>query len=155
MGLVLQKQQLMRSLFLFLAIACFCIAAKPKDDPKMATIYIYRTGQFMAAGNNWAMFVDDKKVCKLSNNKYMKITVPVGKHSISAKVGGVEILKKETKIEIDAEAGGNYYIACNVKSSITRARLEMLEVTKSTAEKQLAEMKADNCQEEIESEEKK
>jgi hypothetical protein len=30
----------------------------------------------------------------------------------------------------------------------------MLEVTKSTAEKQLADMKADNCQEEIESEEK-
>jgi hypothetical protein len=126
------------------------MAAKPKDEPKTATIYIYRTGQFMAAGNNWSMFVDDKKVCKLSNNKYMQITVPVGKHSISAKVGGVQMFKKETVIDIDAEAGGTYYIACNVKSSITRARLEMLEVTKSTAEKQLKDMKVDNCQEEIE-----
>ena len=131
------------------------MAARPNDDLKTATIYIYRTCQFMAAGNNWAMYVDDKKVYKLSNNKYMKITVPVGKHSISAKVDGVEVFKKETKIDIEAEAGGNYYIACNVKSSITWARLEMLEVTKSTAEKQLADMKADNCQEEIESEEKK
>ena len=140
----------MRFVFALLALVAITMAAKPKDEPKTATIYIYRTGQFMAAGNNWSMFVDDKKVCKLSNNKYMQITVPVGKHSISAKVGGVQILKKETVIDIEAEAGGTYYIACNVKSSITRARLEMLEVTKSTAEKQLKDMKVDNCQEEIE-----
>ncbi len=140
----------MRFVFALLALVVITMAAKPKDEPKTATIYIYRTGQFMAAGNNWSMFVDDKKVCKLSNNKYMQITVPVGKHSISAKVGGVQMFKKETVIDIDAEAGGTYYIACNVKSSITRARLEMLEVTKSTAEKQLKDMKVDNCQEEIE-----
>ena len=121
----------MRFVFALLAFVAITMAAKPKDEPKTATIYIYRTGQFMAAGNNWSMFVDDKKVCKLSNNKYMQITLPVDKHSISAKVGGVQMFKKETVIDIDAEAGGTYYIACNVKSSITRARLEMSEVTVS------------------------
>lgn len=139
----------MRLLMTILAIVIICMAAKPKEEPKTATIYIYRTGQFMAAGNNWSMFVDDKKVCKLSNNKYMQITVPVGKHLVTAKVGGVQVLKKETEVEIDAEAGASYYIACNVKTSITRARLEMIEVTKSTAEKQIKDMKLDNCQETI------
>jgi formylmethanofuran dehydrogenase subunit D len=139
----------MRFVLTLLAFVSITMAAKPKDEPKTATIYIYRTGQFMAAGNNWSMFVDEKKVCKLSNNKYMQITVPAGKHSITAKVGGVQVLKKETEVEIDAEAGGTYYIACNVKSSITRTRLEMLEVTKSSAEKQMKEMKLDNCQETI------
>ena len=38
-----------------LALAVIVLAAKPKDDPKTATLYIYRTGQFMAAGNNWSI----------------------------------------------------------------------------------------------------
>ncbi len=112
-------------------------------------IYVYRVGQWNAAGANWAIYADDEKKCKLSNNKYMKIAVAAGKHKISARVGGAGIFKKETEIEIDAEAGGSYYIACNVKQSITRARLEMVEVTKNSAAKQMEKMKLDNCQENI------
>ena len=112
-------------------------------------IYVYRVGQFSGAGANWAVFVDEQKKCKLSNNKYMLLAVTPGKHKISAKIGGASILKKETEIEIDAEAGRSYYIACNVKQSITRARLELLEVTKSTANKQMEKMSLDNCQENL------
>ncbi|HEX2608960.1 MAG TPA: DUF2846 domain-containing protein [Flavisolibacter sp.] len=129
-------------------IACFSFTKGP-EHPADATIYIYRTGQWNGAGNNWAMFVDEKKICKLSNNKYIKVTVPAGKHMISSKIGGVGMFKKETEIEIEAEAGGNYYVACNIKTSFTRSRLEMLEVTKSSAEKQMKDMALDNCQEDI------
>jgi hypothetical protein len=106
-------------------------------------------GQWGGAGANWAIFVDEEKKCKLSNNKYMRIAVKPGKHRISAKVGGASLFKKETEIEIDAEAGGTYYVACNIKSSITRARLEMVEVTKNSANKQMEKMSLDNCQENI------
>lgn len=109
-------------------------------------IYVYRVGQFSGATANWAVFLDDEKKCKLSNNKYMLLAVTPGKHKISAKVGGASLLKKETEVEIDAEAGGSYYIACNVKQSITRARLELIEVTKSTANKQMEKMSLDKCQ---------
>lgn len=119
------------------------------DDAEMATVYIYRVGQFNAAAANWSIFADGEKICKLSNNKYIKHQVKPGAHEYNAKVGGVEIFKKETGITIDTEAGKSYYIACNVKSSITRARLELLEVTKSTAEKQMAKMSLDNCQDKI------
>ncbi len=57
------------------------------------------------------------------------------------------MFKKETEVEIDAEAGGSYYVACNIEQSITRARLEMIEVTKSTGAKQMEKMTMDNCQE--------
>ena len=110
-------------------------------------IYVYRVGQFSGAGANWAVFPDDEKKCKLSNNKYMRLTVTPGKHKISAKVGGASILKKETEVDIDAEAGASYYIACNVKQSITCARLELIEVTKGTANKQMGKMSLDKCQE--------
>jgi Protein of unknown function (DUF2846) len=111
-------------------------------------IYVYRVGQFSGAAANWAVFLDGQKTCKLSNNKFMRLAVTPGKHTISAKVGGMTILKKETEIEVEATAGGSYYVACNVKQSITRQRLEMVEVVKSTANKQMEKMSLDNCQEE-------
>ncbi len=73
-----------------------------------------------------------------------------GKHVISAKLSGASVFKKETEVEIDAEKGSNYFVACNIKSNITRARLEMIEVTKSTAVKQMEHMVLDNCQENAE-----
>ena len=142
----------------FFALLCLCAGVltfagtnpNPKPNAETATIYIYRTGSWAGAANNWAMFVDDKKVCKLSNNRYIKVEVAPGKHRVSSKIGGIEVLKKETEIEIDAEAGKSYFVACNVKQSITRARLEMTEVTKSSADKQMAKMTLDKCQEERE-----
>lgn len=122
------------------------------SNPEMATIYIYRGGQFTGAAANWALFVDGKKICKLSNNKFIKVTVPAGKRVITSKIGGVEVFKKETLIEIEAEAGKSYYVACTVKQSIMRARMEFMEVTKSTADKQMEGMSLDNCQENIDKE---
>ncbi|HEX2848820.1 MAG TPA: DUF2846 domain-containing protein [Chitinophagaceae bacterium] len=112
-------------------------------------IYIYRTGQFNGAAANWAIFLDGEKKCKLSNNRFMRLAVAPGKHTVSAKIGGASLFKKETEVEIEAEAGGSYYVACNVKQSITRARLELIEVAKSTANKQMEKMVLDNCQEKI------
>ena len=125
----------------------YCKMRQPTGDTTY--IYVYRVGQFSGAGANWAVFLDDEKKCKLSNNKYMRLAVTPGKHKISAKVGGASLFKKETEVEIEAEAGGTYYIACNVKQSITRARLEMIEVTKGSANKQMEKMSLDNCQESI------
>jgi hypothetical protein len=119
----------------------------PKPKAATATIYIYRTGSWSGAANNWALFVDGEKVCKLSNNRFIKVDVPAGKHRVSSKIGGLEVLKKETELEIEAEAGKSYFVACNVKQSLTRARLEMTEVTKSSADKQMEKMTLDKCQE--------
>jgi hypothetical protein len=92
------------------------------------------------------MFLDGEKICKLSNNRFIKVEVPAGKHRISSKIGGIEVMKKETEVEIEAEPGNTYYVACNMKQSVMRARLEMIEVTKSTGEKQLKGMTLDKCQ---------
>ena len=134
-----------------LVLISFSFSKAPiASNTEEATIYIYRDGQFMSAGANWSMFVDEKKVCKLSNNKFIKVTVSKGKHVISSKIGGVGLLKKETELELEVKAGKSYYVACNVKQSITRTRLELMEVTKSTAEKQMKDMSLDNCQETVE-----
>ena len=136
---------------LLFILACMCTLSlssfKSTDKkPESAMIFIYRGGQFSGSLSNWSIFVDEEKICKLSNNKYIKFPVQPGKHKVTARVAGVGILKKETEVEIDAESGGNYYVACNIKSSIVRARLEMVEVTKSTATKQMENMTLDKCE---------
>ena len=119
----------------------------PSHKAANAVVYIYRVGQLTGALANWAIFSDGQKICMLSNNKYLKVEVQPGKHVYNAHVGGAALFKKETEVEINAEEGQNYYIACNVKTSLTRQRLELIEVTKGTAEKQMEKMQLDKCQE--------
>jgi hypothetical protein len=115
-------------------------------------VYIYRVGQFGGALSNFSVFVDGKKLCKISNNKYFKIALSPGNHVINAKVGGMSVFKKETEVELDVKKGEDYYVACNMKQSVTRVRLEMTEVTKNSGKKQMEGMTEDKCQEKLDSE---
>lgn len=148
----------MKSILTFFALSLFlAITAsfKPSPSPRVnkadetATVYIFRGGQFVGALANWSIYANGEKICKLSNNKYIKETVKPGKIIYTAKLGGMSVMKKKTEVEINAEAGKSYYIMCNVKQSITRARMEMVEVTESTAKRLMVKMDEDNCQTKI------
>ncbi len=115
-------------------------------DADSSYIYIYRSGQFSGSLTNFTIYVDDIKLCKLSNNKYFKIPVKPGTHVVSAKQSGVAIMKKETEVQVDVEAGKSNYVSCTMKSSITRVRLNMEEVLPKTGVKEISDMKVDNCQ---------
>ena len=114
----------------------------PVDD---ATIYIYQAGQTTVASNS-ALYIDNRKICQLSNSRYIKLTVSKGKHTISSKQGSTAAFKKELNIQIDAEAGKTYYIAYNVKSGPAKAKVALQEVDKITADKQMAGLTGSNCQ---------
>ena len=126
------------------------VADKRVSDADSSFIFIYRGGQFTGALTNFTIFVDDIKLCKISNGKYFKVPVKPGAHVVSAKRGGVGIMKKETEVDVDVESGQSSYISCSMKSSITRVRLEMQEVVPKTGVKDISNMKVDNCQGNIE-----
>jgi hypothetical protein len=113
--------------------------------PNESYIYFYRDGQFGGAMSNFNVYVDDKKYCKISNDRWFKVTVKPGKHDIEAKIGGTSLAKKETFMSLITEGGKSYYISCDVKRSVTRARMEMEEVTESTGLKKMKGMKEDKC----------
>ncbi|HVZ97115.1 MAG TPA: DUF2846 domain-containing protein [Chitinophagaceae bacterium] len=115
-------------------------------DSDSCYIYIYRTGEFGGALANFSIWVDDVKLCKLSNGRYFKVGVKPGTHTVSAKRGGVGIAKKETEVSVDCEAGKSNYVSCTMKSSFTRVRLNMEEVVEKTGLKEISDMKVDNCQ---------
>jgi hypothetical protein len=118
--------------------------APPTDGT--ATVYIYRGGQFMGALANYAVYVNGQKICKLSNERYIEYQAKPGTLTFMAKNGGVEVFKKETGLELPVEAGHKYYVRGDIKASITRARMELSEVTESTAKRDMAKLTPDNCQ---------
>lgn len=144
----------MKKFILFLAFfTCLSSVVTAQTSTKLSGsnsdssfIYIYRTGQFGGAMANFSIWVDDKKLCKISNDKYFKVAVTPGTHKIEAKLGGVSIMKKETSVEVDVVAGKSNFIACNMKSSITRVRLEMTEVVEKAGKKEIEKMSLDRCQ---------
>lgn len=111
-----------------------------------ATVYIYRGGQFMGALANYAVYVNGQKICKLSNERYIEYQAQPGTLNLLAKNGGVEMFKKETGLELAVEAGHKYYVRGDIKTSITRARMELSEVTENTAKRDMAKLSPDKCQ---------
>ncbi|MBC7921821.1 MAG: DUF2846 domain-containing protein [Ferruginibacter sp.] len=149
----MKKMTLLIGVSTFLALAGFVPSPHSVNEAaptivEDATVYIYRGGQAFSAGLNYVVEANGNKICRLSNNKYIEYKTAPGKINFTAHRGGVEILKKETGIDLDVEAGKKYYIKCDVKSSITRTRLEMSEVTANTGERDLQKLKPDTCMEE-------
>ena len=141
----------MKNLVLFpvvVLMAAFSSAFRPApaaaDDT--ATVCIYRGGQFMGALANYAVDINGQKICKLSNERYIEYKAKPGTLNIMAKNGGVEVFKKETGLELAVEAGHKYYVRGDIKTSITRARMELSEVTENTAKRDMAKLTPDNCQ---------
>lgn len=115
-----------------------------------AKLIIYRDKQFAGSALNFAIYINDVKLCKLSNNRYIEWEVDPGEIVVNAKRGGMEAFKKKTEIKLDAEAGATYFIRCDLQSSLMRTRMEMSEVTQNTAKRDMEEMQADDCQNNLE-----
>ncbi len=118
-------------------------------------IIVFRSGQFASALSNYSIYIDGKRICKLSNGKYFKYPVSPGEHQIEAKKAGVDIMKKETSASVVTKSGKNSYIACNIKTGLLREKLEMLEVVENAGRQSVNSLKEDNCQSDIEENKKK
>ena len=69
-----------------------------------------------------------------------------GNTKFRVQIGGVSTWpKKKTYLEIPLEAGEAYFIKTNLKTSITRARVELSEVVQRTAEKEMKKLLQDRC----------
>lgn len=111
-------------------------------DP--ATVYFYRGKQFGSALQNFVLKADGKEICRLSVKRYVVYKGQPGKIAFSAVEGGLAIPKKEM-LKLELEAGKSYYVQCDVKSGLVTTRMEMTEVTESTAKKKMEGLEADNC----------
>ncbi len=142
----------MKRFFFIMSLAFLGVFAQQQtfaqDADGMATIYFYREGQFGAALQNYNVFVNGEKVCKISNNRYFFTKVKPGEVYFTSKAGGVEVFKRKENFSMEVKAGETYYISCDIKRSLTRYRLEFEEVTENTAKNAMKDMEEDNCMQE-------
>ena len=115
-----------------------------KGSPDVSTFIFYRGGQFWRAFVNFTIRANGDELCRLSNGRFMVYKTTPQKIAFTNVAGGLNIPDKE-KLEIDAEAGKVYFIQCDVKSNLFTDKMEMSEVTESTAKKKLKNVTADNC----------
>lgn len=141
-------------LIALLPVIALLLAAQPHNGPKgsskttvaadSATVYFYRGKQFSASLVNYVLLANDKEICRLSVKRYVVYKSLPGKVYFTSREGGLAIPKKE-QLELDLEAGKNYYVQCDVKTGLVTTRMEMTEVTESTAKKKMDGLQPDNC----------
>ena len=95
-----------------------------KENPgNLATIYIYRTRSYIGSLANLRITLNQKKVCELSNNRYLVLRTDLAENIIQA---GNQPTASNNLI-INALAGHTYYIRC--KPSFRYAKLELIDST--------------------------
>jgi len=141
--------------FLFITLLPLLFAFTPSEkveefsDEDKATIVFYRKGQFGGALQNYNVYVNGRKLCKISNGKFFSYKIAPGEVYLTSKAGGVEVFKKKENFSMEVEAGETYYIECNLKRSLTRYRMEFTEVTNNTAKNAMKKLEEDNCMDEL------
>ncbi|MBO0933701.1 DUF2846 domain-containing protein [Fibrella aquatilis] len=120
------------------------LAQIPEPSPDMATVVFYRPPQFARAGVNFTIRANGAELCRLSNKRYFIQKLKPGQTEFTSVAGGLNIPDKDG-ISMKLEANKVYYFQGDVKVRFMSDKLVLTEVTESTAQKKLPEMKPDNC----------
>ncbi|MFC0348857.1 DUF2846 domain-containing protein [Undibacterium danionis] len=87
-------------------------------NPQSAKLYIYRN-EFMGQSIKMPVELDGKEIGKTISKSFLVATVAPGKHSLLSKA------ENDSSLEIDTEAGKNYYIWQEIKMGFLSARSKL------------------------------
>ena len=127
-----------------LASSSLCIAQIPEPSPDMATVVFYRPPQFSRSGVNFTIRANGTELCRLSNKRYFISRLKPGQVDFTSVAGGLNIPDKDG-MSMKLEANKVYYFQGDIKTRFMSDKLVLTEVTESTAQKKLPDMKPDNC----------
>ncbi|MBO0938508.1 DUF2846 domain-containing protein [Fibrella sp. HMF5335] len=126
------------------ASSSLCLAQIPDPTPDMATVVFYRPAQFSRSGVNFTIRANGAELCRLSNKRYFVSKLKPGQTEFTSVAGGLNIPDKDG-LSMKLEANKVYYFQGDVKVRFMSDKLVLTEVTESTAQKKLPDMKPDNC----------
>lgn len=102
--------------------------------PDKASIYVYRN-ESLGAAVKMSVALDGKIVADTSAHSFMVLNVPPGKHML------VSMTENDSPLEIDAQAGRNYFVWQEAKMGFFGARSALHLVDDATGKKGVAECK--------------
>ena len=119
--------------------------ADASDDvsTNTAKVYFLRSTGFAGSAAGFTAFIDDTLVCKLNNKRFSVHEVPAGKHKFTVQFAGKKSKKRAEPIYIEMEAGNTYYVQMVFQTGIIKNNLYCQEVTKSSADAVMPDLKED------------
>lgn len=135
----------MKAIFLFLFAFTFGYDVKGQD----ATVYLFRTSRFVGVLANFTVKLDGKKICKLSNKRFLKLSLKPGIHHLESYFSGISYISNAKNIlDFETKESENYYIetSSNLKS-IVGGKLKLVQVDKKRGDELMSKItKLDYCQ---------
>ncbi len=125
------------------------IASLQAFAQETAKVFIARKKIYTGTGGPLKVFVDDNLVCRINNNKYSVHDIPAGTHRFS-----VQYYSKESKdgkfqdfgaIEINVEAGKEYYIKSSLQTKKMLTHVILEEITANSWGKVKDGLDQDDC----------
>lgn len=113
--------------------------AKPAAAPPEATICFYRSSAFMGAAIHPSIFIDGTNVGSLDRGKKFALTVSAGKHIIDSTAKG-------SGIDLDAKAGGTYYVRLGLEVGFFKGHGTVTLMSPQQGEQEAAKMSEETAQ---------
>ena len=132
-----------------LILLIVCLTMQLGFSQENAKVYFMRTTGFQGSAAAFTSFIDGEMVCKLNNKRYSIHEVSPGTHLFSVQFAGKKSKSKaeDEQISIELEAGKTYYIQMLFQTGLFVNNLYCQEVTESSANKILPDLKEDTkCQ---------
>ena len=134
----------MRSLRILLAVtflSLIALAQNPasnneatdKSDSK-ATVYVYRYKQFVGSALAPSVYCDDAQLAKMENGRYFTVRIPPGKHTFHSN-------DKQSGIELDLQAGQQYFIRLEIAAGMMKGHGRLLLVAPEQGKYELSSSK--------------
>ncbi len=123
-------------LFVFTLVAAQLIAQDlPENDlnAEYGLVYFIRIRTGMGAAEAFSAIIDEKRVCKLNNNRYSSHRVVPGEHEFKAQYSGKKGKKKAEVSLIKIEAGKTYYISMVLDNDFWWWDVSAREITRNSA----------------------
>ena len=107
----------------------------PDNDPNAeeGLVYFIRINALMGAAEAFSAIIDDKRVCKVNNNRYSVHRVSPGEHEFKAQYSGKKGKKTAEVARIDIESGKTYYVSMVVHNDFWWWDVSAREITRNSA----------------------
>ena len=134
----------MKAIILFL----FAFTSGRVVEEQDATVYLFRNPRFFGVIANYNVRLDGEEICKLSNKRFLKLSLKPGSHHLESYVAGVGYLSKpKTTLDFEIKEGDTYYIETTAKMKSLSSELELLQVNKKRGDELMSKItKFDYCQ---------
>ncbi len=104
-----------------------------KEGADFGLVYFLRGKGHIGSATAFSAFIDEDRVCNLSNRRFSAHAVEPGEHEFRVQFDGGKTKKKAEVLKIDIEAGKTYYIQMTIQTGVFVNDLTPVEITRNTA----------------------